>query len=115
MSTLYLGSAGMIWALDELGSSLDLRRLLELALEHERERVGRGRYTLFTGDVGVGLYLRATIDVGGGSPPWTRCSRAQGACGSLRAPGLRTGADGGGTTGPMSPSGASSRSTITGA
>ena len=38
-----------------------------------------------------------------------------GACGSFLAPRLVTGADGGGTTGPMSPSGASSRSTITGA
>ena len=36
-------------------------------------------------------------------------------CGSFTAPRLVTGADGGGTTGPMSPSGASSRSTITGA
>jgi hypothetical protein len=38
-----------------------------------------------------------------------------GACGSLTAPRLGAGADGGGTTGPMSPSGASSRSMITGA
>ena len=36
-------------------------------------------------------------------------------CGSFLAPRLVTGAEGGGTTGPMSPSGASSRSTITGA
>ena len=35
--------------------------------------------------------------------------------GSFREPRLTTGAEGGGTTGPMSPSGASSRSTITGA
>ena len=35
--------------------------------------------------------------------------------GSLTDPRLAAGADGGGTTGPMSPSGASSRSTITGA
>jgi hypothetical protein len=38
-----------------------------------------------------------------------------GDCGSLAEPRLVTGAEGGGTTGPMSPSGASSRSTITGA
>ena len=38
-----------------------------------------------------------------------------GDCGSFAAPRRVTGADGGGTTGPMSPSGASSRSTITGA
>ena len=41
----------------------------------------------------------------GGYPDW----------GSLTEPRLVAGADGGGTTGPMSPSGASSRSTITGA
>ena len=39
----------------------------------------------------------------------------QRAWGSLTAPRRAAGADGGGTTGPMSPSGASSRSTITGA
>src|SRR5215207_10528346 len=38
-----------------------------------------------------------------------------GDCGSLAAPRLVTGREGGGTTGPISPSGASSRSTITGA
>ena len=38
-----------------------------------------------------------------------------GDCGSLPEPRLAAGAEGGGTTGPMSPSGASSRSTITGA
>ena len=36
-------------------------------------------------------------------------------CGNFFAPRLVTGAEGGGTIGPMSPSGASSRSTITGA
>ena len=36
-------------------------------------------------------------------------------CGSLTEPRRGAGAEGGGTTGPMSPSGASSRSTITGA
>jgi len=40
---------------------------------------------------------------------------AQRSCGSLTAPALAAGAEGAGTTGPMSPSGASSRSTITGA
>ena len=28
----------------------------------ERDRVGHGRYTLFTGDIGVALYLRACLD-----------------------------------------------------
>jgi hypothetical protein len=31
-------------------------------VERERSRVGRGRYTLSTGDIGVALYLRACID-----------------------------------------------------
>src|SRR5215467_2214342 len=43
------------------------------------------------------------------------CPQAGGAWGSLTEPRLAAGADGGGTTGPMSPSGALSRSTITGA
>ena len=47
--------------------------------------------------------------------PRASALRAYGACGSFFAPRFVTGADGGGTTGPMSPSGASSRSTITGA
>ena len=31
-------------------------------VERERQKVGRGRYTLWTGDIGVALYLRACID-----------------------------------------------------
>jgi hypothetical protein len=31
-------------------------------VERERRKVGRGRYTLWTGDIGVALYLRACID-----------------------------------------------------
>ena len=49
------------------------------------------------------------------SRPPARVSGRYGDCGSLAEPRLTTGAEGGGTTGPMSPSGASSRSTITGA
>src|SRR5262249_23189670 len=53
----------------------------------------------------------------GGGP--TRVGRAavvaQRAWGSFAEPRVSAGAEGGGTTGPMSPSGASSRSTITGA
>lgn len=118
LCTLYLGSAGTIWALLELGSSLDgtdligavieryrgspdfgpqahapslwmgetgllvvarrvgsaladLDRLRELVVENrgrptweqvERERDRGGRYTLWTGDIGVALYLRACLD-----------------------------------------------------
>ena len=31
-------------------------------VRRERDRVGHGRYTLFTGDIGVALYLRACLD-----------------------------------------------------
>ena len=31
-------------------------------VRRERETVGHGRYTLFTGDIGVALYLRACLD-----------------------------------------------------
>ena len=31
-------------------------------MRREREVVGHGRYTLFTGDIGVALYLRACLD-----------------------------------------------------
>ena len=31
-------------------------------MRRERETVGRGRYSLFTGDIGVALYLRACLD-----------------------------------------------------
>jgi lanthionine synthetase-like protein len=31
-------------------------------VEHERDKVGRGRYSLFTGDIGVALFLRHLLD-----------------------------------------------------
>ena len=31
-------------------------------VDRERTTLGRGRYTLFTGDVGVALYLRACLE-----------------------------------------------------
>jgi Lanthionine synthetase C-like protein len=31
-------------------------------VQRERRRIGRGRYTLWTGDIGVALYLRACLD-----------------------------------------------------
>jgi hypothetical protein len=37
-------------------------------VEHSRSEAGRGRYTLWTGDVGTALYLADCID-GGGEPP----------------------------------------------
>jgi len=38
MTTLYLGAAGMIWALHSLGSSLDLASLADRALARYRAR-----------------------------------------------------------------------------
>jgi hypothetical protein len=37
-------------------------------VELRRRAVGRGRYTLWTGDIGVALYLRACVDVKPGFP-----------------------------------------------
>jgi hypothetical protein len=37
-------------------------------VDRERTTLGRGRYTLFTGDVGVALYLRACLDAGADFP-----------------------------------------------
>jgi hypothetical protein len=31
-------------------------------VNEQRTEVGRGRYTLWTGDIGVALYLRACLD-----------------------------------------------------
>jgi hypothetical protein len=31
-------------------------------VDRERATLGRGRYSLFTGDVGVALYLRSCLD-----------------------------------------------------
>jgi hypothetical protein len=50
------------------GDQLWLERAQRFAMhaieqvERERTRIGRGRYTLWTGDVGVALYLRACLD-----------------------------------------------------
>jgi hypothetical protein len=32
-------------------------------VRRERLAIGRGRYSLFTGDIGVALYLRACLEV----------------------------------------------------
>ena len=37
-------------------------------VDRQRGAVGRGRYTLLTGDIGVALYLRACVDVTPGFP-----------------------------------------------
>jgi hypothetical protein len=74
-------------------------------------------------ELGSGDEPLSVFSVGGsgvGSPLLRRAIEAlprslQGACRSFAEPRLAAGAEGGGTVGPMSPSGASSRSTITGA
>lgn len=57
MTTLYLGAAGMIWALHALGSSLDLAALAGDALRRYRERPDWGERTpgLWLGEAGVVL------------------------------------------------------------
>ena len=37
-------------------------------IERERSSFGRGRYTLWTGDVGIALYLNACIEVDAAVP-----------------------------------------------
>ena len=66
------GTAGNAYAFLVLhhrtGDELWLDRAREFALhaigqvEREREAVGRGRYSLFTGDIGVALFLRHLLD-----------------------------------------------------
>jgi len=66
------GTAGNGFALlrlhDLTGDSRWLERARRFAMHaieqvHEdREEFGRGRYTLWTGDIGVALYLRACLD-----------------------------------------------------
>jgi hypothetical protein len=66
------GTAGNGFALLRLhaltGDAMWLDRARRFAIHavaqvrRERETVGRGRYTLFTGDIGVALYLRACLD-----------------------------------------------------
>jgi hypothetical protein len=60
MSGVYLGAAGMVWALSKLGSSLDLARLAEAALRRYRARpdFGGRQPGLLEGEAGILLVLR---------------------------------------------------------
>jgi hypothetical protein len=59
-SALYLGSAGMIWALRRLGSSLDLDALALAALERYREHANDDeRASLYAGEPSLLLLTRA--------------------------------------------------------
>ena len=91
-------------AIDDVAHSL--QPLLDL---YERDEAGRHALSARLPEDAGRAQARAAL----ARPRPRRAS--YGACGSFFAPRVATGADGGGTTGPMSPSGASSRSTITGA
>ena len=60
LTTLYDGSAGMIWALHRLGSSLELRALVDEALRHYRERpdFADAVPSLMAGETGILLVAR---------------------------------------------------------
>jgi hypothetical protein len=60
MTTLYLGSAGMIWALHRLGSSLGLAALADGALRRYRERPDFDEVapSLLFGETGILLVAR---------------------------------------------------------
>jgi hypothetical protein len=72
------GTAGNGYAflalLERTGDELWLRRARAFAMhaagqvEHSRSEYGRGRYTLWTGDLGTALYLADCADGGGGPP-----------------------------------------------
>lgn len=59
---------------DLTGDPLWLERARRFAMhaigqvKHDRERYGRGRYTLWTGDIGAALYLRACTDADSAFP-----------------------------------------------
>lgn len=67
------GTAGNGFALLKLHELTGEQRWLERArrfamhaiqqVERQREELGRGRYTLWTGDIGVALYLQACVEV----------------------------------------------------
>ena len=93
------------------------RALAAAAAGHVRERRGRGtrRHALsarLSEDAGR---AEARSALARSRPRAVMREVRYGDCGSLTERRLAAGAEGGGTTGPMSPSGASSRSTITGA
>src|SRR5215218_3032528 len=60
LTTIYLGSAGLIWALHRLGSSLDLAALADRALLRYRERpdFGDALTSLWMGETGILLVAR---------------------------------------------------------
>jgi hypothetical protein len=66
MTAVYLGAAGMIWALHTLGSSLDLAELAGGALRRYRERPDFGKRvpSLWNGEAGILLVASIVGDAG---------------------------------------------------
>src|SRR6185437_11148529 len=87
------------------GMRRDVEIILVWTRGHVRESVGSLHGELLGLCGGPGYGAKRARARGRGQSDW----------GILTEPRLTAGAEGGGTTGPMSPSGASSRSTITGA
>jgi len=95
-TALYLGSAGMIWALRRLGSSLDLDSLAAAALERYRASADPGeRASLFAGEPALLLLtrsddeqLRALVRANERSPAWELLYGSPGTILAARAAGL---------------------------
>jgi len=93
---LYLGTAGMVWALGRLGSSLDLDALAVTALEHYPENArAEERASLFGGKPGLLLLtrsdeeqLRALVRANERSPAWEILYGSPGTILAARAGGL---------------------------
>jgi len=93
---LYLGTAGMIWALRRLGSSLDLDALAVAALERYPESAGdEERLSLYAGEPGLLLLtrsddekLQALVRANERSPAWEILYGSPGTILAARAAGL---------------------------
>jgi hypothetical protein len=95
-TSLYLGSAGMIWALRRLGSSLDLDALASRALERYREHADPAEQaSLFAGELALLLLtrsdderLRTLIVANERNPHWELLYGSVGSILAARAAGL---------------------------
>jgi len=93
---LYLGAAGMIWALRRLGSALDLDAVAVAALERYRENADAGeRASLFAGEPGLLLLtrsdderLRSLVRANERNPAWEILYGSPGSIIAARAIGL---------------------------
>ena len=100
-TALYLGSAGMLWALRSLGSSLDVSTVAAAALERYREHAGEDeRESLFAGEPGLLLLTRsddarlaALIDSNEFNPIWELLYGSAGSILAADAAGLDDAAD----------------------